>query len=77
MCLGVPGKIISRNDNSAVADINGNQVKVSVALTPEAEVGKYVLIHAGFAMQIIDEHIARETMNYVLELQRLGEAYEN
>lgn len=77
MCLGVPGKIISRNDNTAIVDINGNQVEVSIALTPEVDLGHYVLIHAGFAMQIIEENIAQETMNYVLELQRLGEAYEN
>lgn len=77
MCLGVPGIILSKTASKAIVDINGNQVEVSIALTPEVEKGQHVLIHAGFAMQIIDENIAQETMTYLLELQRLGEVHEN
>ena len=77
MCLGVPGRIVSIEANRATADINGNQVEVSIIMTPEVVPGQYVLIHAGFAMQIIDESEARETMDWLMALQKIGEAYEN
>lgn len=77
MCLGVPGKIVSKDNYKATADINGNQVVVSIAMTPDVVPGQYVLIHAGFAMQIIDENEAEETMGWLLELRKLGEAYED
>jgi hydrogenase expression/formation protein HypC len=76
MCLGVPGKIIEINDGKARADINGNQVEISIALTPEVVSGQYVLIHAGFAMQVIDESVADETMGWLLELQKWGPGHE-
>ena len=77
MCLGVPGRIVSIEANRATADITGNQVEVSIIMTPEVVPGQYVLIHAGFAMQIIDESEARETMDWLMALQKIGEAYEN
>lgn len=73
MCLGVPGQIIEiQPDLGAVADIDGNQVTISVALLPEAEIGDYVLIHAGFAMEIIDLQLAIETKQLLQELQELN-----
>lgn len=75
MCLGVPGRIVERReDNMAVADINGNQMMVSIVLTPEVEIDEYVLIHAGFAMQIVDQAYALETMGLLLELEKAGDA---
>jgi len=74
MCLGVPGKIIELKENHrAIVDVNGNQMEISVRLTPEAQVGQYVLIHAGFAMEIIDEDAARETMQILLEVISYGQ----
>lgn len=69
MCLGVPGKIIKVADNYvATIDVNGNQMDISLRLTPEAQPGEYVLIHAGFAMEIIDADIAAETISYMEEM---------
>jgi hydrogenase expression/formation protein HypC len=69
MCLGVPAKVIEKMTNdTARVDVNGNQTDISVRLTPEAEPGQYVLVHAGFAMEIIDESIALETMHYLEEM---------
>ncbi len=69
MCLGVPGKIIKVADNYvATVDVNGNQMDISIRLTPEAQPGEYVLIHAGFAMEIIDAAIAAETISYMEEM---------
>jgi len=69
MCLGVPGKVIERMERDmARVDVNGNQTEISVRLTPEVELGQYVLIHAGFAMEIMDESIALETMQLLEEM---------
>jgi hydrogenase expression/formation protein HypC len=69
MCLGVPGKVLQKMDNGvARVDVHGNQVDVSIRLTPEVEEGQFVLIHAGFAMEIVDEEVAAETIYYMEEL---------
>ncbi len=69
MCLGVPGKVIERMERDmARVDVNGNQTEISVRLTPEVELGQYVLIHAGFAMEIMDESVALETMQLLEEM---------
>jgi hydrogenase expression/formation protein HypC len=74
MCLGVPGKIIELKENHrAIVDVNGNRMEISVRLTPEVQAGQYVLIHAGFAMEIIDEDAARETMQILLEVISYGQ----
>ncbi len=80
MCLGIPGQITEITDPSrlmAMADVSG--VKREVSLAPvadrplEALVGEWVLIHVGFAMAVIDEHEAAETLE---ALHGLGEAQE-
>lgn len=69
MCLGVPAKVVEKMVNyMARVDVNGNQTDISIRLTPEVEPGQYVLVHAGFAMEIIDESIALETMRYLEEM---------
>ncbi|HQA07060.1 MAG TPA: HypC/HybG/HupF family hydrogenase formation chaperone [Syntrophomonadaceae bacterium] len=72
MCLGVPAQIVEiQSDWGAIADVDGNQVPISVALLPDVKVGDYVLIHAGFAMELIDGQIARETRQLLEELKEL------
>lgn len=72
MCLGVPGRIVEKQPHDcALADVDGNQVQISIALLPEVAVGDYVLIHAGFAMELIDQALAIETMQLLQELQEL------
>ncbi|NLW90346.1 MAG: HypC/HybG/HupF family hydrogenase formation chaperone [Syntrophomonadaceae bacterium] len=74
MCLGVPGKILEVKENSiAVVDVDGNQMEISIRLTPEVEPNQYVLIHAGFAMEIMDEEVAHETMRLIKELEESNE----
>ncbi|HPF44229.1 MAG TPA: HypC/HybG/HupF family hydrogenase formation chaperone [Syntrophomonadaceae bacterium] len=71
MCLGVPAKVIEIRENStALVDVNGNQTEINIRLTPEVQLDQYVLVHAGFAMEIIDESIARETMQYLEEIMQ-------
>jgi hydrogenase expression/formation protein HypC len=60
MCLAIPSKILSIKGNTAEIDVGGNTKEVNIILTPEAKVGEYVLLHAGFAIQVIDEQSAEE-----------------
>ncbi|MEN6462294.1 MAG: HypC/HybG/HupF family hydrogenase formation chaperone [Syntrophomonas sp.] len=70
MCLGVPGKVIQLMEhNTARVDVDGNEVDISIKLTPKVQLGQHVLIHAGFAVEIIDETLAEETMRLLKELQ--------
>jgi hydrogenase expression/formation protein HypC len=61
MCLAVAGKIVERNGNEGAADVRGNQVRVRLDVVPEAAVGDYVLVHAGFAITVISEEDAVAT----------------
>jgi len=68
MCLAVPGKILSVREIEddpagpvATVDFQGSRVEASLAMTPEAKAGDWVLVHAGFALTILDEDEARET----------------
>jgi hydrogenase expression/formation protein HypC len=70
MCLGVPAKVVEFVEGQmAVVDVDGNQVNISIQLVPEVKIGQYVLVHAGFAMDIVDESFAEETMKLLKELQ--------
>ena len=55
MCLAVPAKVIDIKDSLATVELRGVTREASLMLLPEAKVGDYVLVHAGFAMQIIEE----------------------
>jgi hydrogenase expression/formation protein HypC len=75
MCLGIPAQIVELVDSEAgiaTAEISGVRRSVSVALCPEATVGDWVLVHVGFALAMIDEQQARETLEL---LEQMGEAY--
>ena len=73
MCLAVPGKVVFIDDDSngpgrarmATVDFQGSRVKASLVLTPEARAGDWVLVHAGFAIQLLDEQDALETWKYL------------
>ena len=71
MCLAVIGKIISKVKDEAIAEISGVQREVMLSLVPEAKVGDYVLIHAGFAIQIVEEKDALETIRLINEMLRI------
>lgn len=65
MCLAVPGKVIKRRGDEAVVDLLGNQLRVSTVLTPEVQLSDWVLVHAGFAISVLDEQAALETWDYL------------
>ena len=68
MCLAMPARIVARQDQLATVEMNGITRKASLMLLPEAKEGDYVLVHAGFAMQLIDEAEAQKTLELWKEL---------
>ena len=74
MCLAIPARVISINDNRmAEVDIMGVTRKVSLDLVPDATTEDYVLVHAGFAIQVIDEVDAKETLELLLTMDMFSE----
>jgi hydrogenase expression/formation protein HypC len=68
MCLSVPGKIVRIKKNMARVDVGGTLRDISLDLCPEVSMGEYVLIHAGFAIQKVDEEEAKETLNLLRKI---------
>jgi hydrogenase expression/formation protein HypC len=69
MCLGVPMKILSRDGDSIVAEVDGVQKEASVMLLgEEVAVGDYVIVHAGFAISRLDEAYAEETIRMMKDV---------
>jgi hydrogenase expression/formation protein HypC len=71
MCVAIPAKVKSIDGSIADVEVGGVSRKVSVQLTPEVQKDDYVLVHAGFAIHIIDEQEARETLKLFEELRAL------
>lgn len=73
MCLAIPAKITRLEENNlATVDILGATREISLDLTPQAEVGSYVLVHAGFAIEVVDEQFAQETIDLIKEFPELA-----
>jgi hydrogenase expression/formation protein HypC len=62
MCLAVPGRVIKLEGNQAKVDFGGVRRDIRVDLVPGVREGDYVLVHAGFAIQVLDERAAEETL---------------
>jgi hydrogenase expression/formation protein HypC len=75
MCLAVPVRIVSIDGREAETEIAGVRRRVSIALTPEAKVGDYVLLHTGYAIGVVDEAEAEETLKLLEEIAGLSEVH--
>ena len=74
MCLAIPMRLIRRDEATGVAEVDGVEREVSLLLQPDAAVGEYVLIHAGYAIGTIDEEEAQATLALLREAAALTEA---
>ena len=68
MCLAIPAKIIKIENNMGTIDMEGTQREVSLILQENAKIGDYVIVHAGFAIQKIDEQEAVESLKILRQL---------
>ncbi len=70
MCLAIPMELMERGEYDGEVELNGVRRKVSLMLLPEAEVGEFLLIHAGYAIGKVDAEEAKETIALLEELAR-------
>lgn len=82
MCLAIPGKVASISGDDSLTrmgkvDFGGVLKEASLAFVPEAEVGDYVIVHAGFAISHLDEAEAAKVFEYLREIEALGELDES
>jgi hydrogenase expression/formation protein HypC len=70
MCLAIPSKIVSINNNLATIDVDGVRREASLLLLEDAGVGDWVIVHAGFAIHKIDEEDAMESLKVLREVVR-------
>ena len=73
MCLAIPALIKSIEDKEAEVEIGGITRRISLWLTPEAKVGDYVLVHTGYAINILDQEEARETLGWLEKIAQMAE----
>ncbi len=72
MCLAVPMKIIRKEGFSATVETAGVSREINLRLLEDAQIGDYVLVHAGFAIEKIDEHEAQETLKLMEQMALLN-----
>lgn len=69
MCLAIPARIIELEQDRAIVDAMGNRWKAKTTLLPQAKLGDVVLVHAGFAISLVDEEEARATWELFAEIE--------
>lgn len=82
MCLAIPGKIESITGDDPLSrmgriNFGGILKEASLAYVPEAQIGNYVIVHAGFALSRVDEDEANKVFEYLKEMQELDELKED
>ena len=79
MCLGVPGRIVSVEEGlmrMGTVDFDGSTLEVCLAYVPEARIGDYVLVHAGFALAQLDHKHAAETLDHLRQMSEAAATTE-
>lgn len=73
MCIAIPGRVVECNGSMAKVDFQGNLVDVNIGLV-EASVGDYVLVHAGCALEVMEQEKAEELLQLLEELEEVNYA---
>ena len=73
MCLGIPVKIISIDGDMATVAVEGIEYRAGLQLLPDCEIGDYVMLHAGFAIEKVDPEEAAETLRLLNEIAEYSE----
>ena len=72
MCLAVPAKLVEREGDKGKVEIGGAKIDISLALLDNANIGDYLLVHAGYALDRVDEEEARKTLELFEQVAREG-----
>jgi len=73
MCLAIPAQIVEKDGDKGFVNLGGSKKEIMFTFTPEAEEGDWVLIHTGFALNVISEEDASETLKLFEELAAFEE----
>jgi hydrogenase expression/formation protein HypC len=73
MCLAIPARIVELKGDNAVVDAIGNRYRAKTTLLPDAKLGDLVLVHAGFAISLVDEEEAKKTWQLIAEIDEFNE----
>jgi hydrogenase expression/formation protein HypC len=75
MCLALPAKIIEKNDSdqTGVVELQGNRYPANLVMVPEAGLGDWVLVHAGYAIKVVDADEAKETWDLLDQMLEPGD----
>ena len=73
MCLAIPARVIELEGDLAVVDAMGNKWHAKTTLLPEVKLGDLVLVHAGFAISIVDEEEAKKTWELIAQINEFNE----
>ena len=73
MCLAIPARIVELEGDRAVVDAMGNRWNAKTTLLPQAKAGDLVLIHAGFALSLVDEEEAKKTWQLIAEISEFDD----
>ena len=76
MCLAIPARIVELKGDNAVVDAMGNRFRAKTALLPDAKLGSLVLVHAGFAISLVDEEEAKKTWQLIAEMDDFEETQD-
>ena len=73
MCLAIPTKVVEKDGDRGIVEIGGVKKQIDLTLVPEAKIGDYVILHVGFAIQVLDEEEAQKTLALFEELAQYYE----
>lgn len=73
MCLAIPARIVELEDDRAVVDAMGNRFSARTTFLPDARLGSIVLVHAGFAIALVNEDEAKKTWQLIEEFDRFND----
>jgi len=73
MCLAVPARIVELEGDRAIVDAMGNRFRAKTTLLPDARLGSLVLVHAGFAISLVDEEEAKKTWQLIEQIDNFLE----
>lgn len=72
MCLAIPMRLLSRRGQTGQMELDGVRQEVVLTLTPDARIGQFLIVHAGYAIEILDEDEAEQTLSLLRELGKSG-----
>jgi hydrogenase expression/formation protein HypC len=72
MCLAIPMKLVESHDQSGVVEVGGVRWEVMLTFTPEAKLNDYLIVHAGYALEVLDQVEAERTLALFREIEGVG-----